>query len=128
MPALRRAAAPAELLNDQAARSTAARVLLLGVTYKPDIADQRESPAVDAGRAAAVDLGAVLEYHDPYVADSAVRRRHPASTTSSTVAAEADVTILLQHHLGVRRRRDRGRATALLDTRGVATDSGTTRL
>ena len=35
----------AELLNSDAKPLNGARVLLLGVTYKKDIADQRESPA-----------------------------------------------------------------------------------
>ena len=43
-----------------------ARVLVLGVAYKPDIDDVRESPALDV-----IGLlqkkGAQVEYHDPYI-------------------------------------------------------------
>ena len=56
----------AELLNSNAKPLKGAHVLLLGVTYKPDVADQRESPV----RLVAHKLrgrGAVLSYHDPYV-------------------------------------------------------------
>ena len=49
-------------------RSTASSVLLLGVTYKPDIADQRESPAVPLARHLNL-LGAHVVYHDPHVTE-----------------------------------------------------------
>ena len=45
-----------------------ARVLLLGVTYKKDVADQRESPVKVIGRKLR-SRGAELAYHDPHVAD-----------------------------------------------------------
>ena len=42
------------------------RVLMLGAAYKPDLDDQRESPALDV-----IGLleqnGAVVDYHDPYI-------------------------------------------------------------
>ena len=56
------------LLNDSTARPIhGASVLLLGVTYKPDIADQRESPADPAGPAAATGSARDVVYHDPHV-------------------------------------------------------------
>jgi UDP-N-acetyl-D-glucosamine dehydrogenase len=56
-----------ELLSEQAGRDLdGARVLLLGVAYKPGVADVRESPALTL-----IDLlrerGAQVEYHDPLV-------------------------------------------------------------
>ena len=56
----------AEVLNARGKPLNGARVLLLGVTYKPDVADQRESPVAAAARKLAA-RGAVLAYHDPYV-------------------------------------------------------------
>ena len=56
----------AELLNTDAKPLNGAKVLLLGVTYKKDIADQRESPARPIARKL-LQRGAVLSYHDPYV-------------------------------------------------------------
>ena len=56
----------AALLNDQERSVKGSKILLLGVTYKPDIADQRESPAVPVA-----DLlrmrGADVKFHDPHV-------------------------------------------------------------
>ena len=56
----------AELLNRNAQPVNGARVLLLGVTYKKDIADQRESPARPIARKLRA-RGAAVGYHDPYV-------------------------------------------------------------
>ena len=53
-------------LNDQAKAVRGSRVLILGVAYKPNIGDVRESPALDI-----IDLllerGAEVQYHDPHV-------------------------------------------------------------
>src|SRR6201985_3391525 len=56
----------AELLNTAAKPLYGANVLLLGVTYKKDIADQRESPARPIARKL-LQRGADLSYHDPFV-------------------------------------------------------------
>src|SRR5690242_16574775 len=56
----------AEVLNSHAKPLKGAHVLLLGVTYKPNVADQRESPVQAVGRKLR-KRGAVLAYHDPYV-------------------------------------------------------------
>jgi len=55
-----------EALNDRSKALKGSRVLVLGVAYKPDIDDVRESPALDV-----IGLlqkkGAQVEYHDPYI-------------------------------------------------------------
>jgi UDP-N-acetyl-D-glucosamine dehydrogenase len=43
-----------------------ARVLVLGVTYKRDVADTRESPSLDV-LSLLLERGAAVSYHDPYV-------------------------------------------------------------
>jgi UDP-N-acetyl-D-glucosamine dehydrogenase len=108
----------AELLNRNTKPLNGSRVLLLGVTYKPDVADQRESPARMIGRTLR-ERGAVLSYHDPYVTDwrvdgQAVRR-------AAEVGAEvplADLVILLQDHTAYDLDRIARDAQLLLDTRG----------
>lgn len=55
-----------DLLNTVSVAINGARVLLLGVTYKANVADQRESPAVDLYRALRY-LGAEVLFHDPFV-------------------------------------------------------------
>jgi UDP-N-acetyl-D-glucosamine dehydrogenase len=55
-----------EALNDRGKHLKDSKVLVLGVAYKPDIDDVRESPALDV-----IGLmrkkGAIVEYHDPYI-------------------------------------------------------------
>jgi UDP-N-acetyl-D-glucosamine dehydrogenase len=55
-----------EALNDRSRSLKGSKVLVLGVAYKPDIDDVRESPALDV-----IGLlrkkGALVEYHDPYI-------------------------------------------------------------
>jgi UDP-N-acetyl-D-glucosamine dehydrogenase len=56
----------AERLNENSKAIRGARVLLIGVAYKPDIDDMRESPAMDIVRLLQ-QQGASVSYHDPYV-------------------------------------------------------------
>jgi UDP-N-acetyl-D-glucosamine dehydrogenase len=106
----------AEILNNHAKPLNGARVLLLGVTYKKDIADQRESPARPIARKL-LQRGAVLSYHDPYVEHWQVDGRDIARAGSPT--AEADLTILLQAHSSYDLPGIARRARLLFDTRGM---------
>ena len=56
----------ADLLNDHGKAVRGSRVLLLGVTYKPDTSDQRESPALAVAESLR-QRGAELVYFDPRV-------------------------------------------------------------
>jgi UDP-N-acetyl-D-glucosamine dehydrogenase len=55
-----------DALNDEGKALKGAKVLVLGAAYKRDVADLRESPALDV-MAALVDRHAEVSYHDPYV-------------------------------------------------------------
>ncbi|MFF5405160.1 nucleotide sugar dehydrogenase [Streptomyces misionensis] len=116
------------LLTEAHRRPEDARVLLLGVTYKPDVADVRETPArrIAAGLLAA---GADVRYHDPYVAEFTVDGRTlPRAVDLQDAMAQADVAILLQDH-ACYASQALGRARcALLDTRGKAVGSRVTLL
>jgi UDP-N-acetyl-D-glucosamine dehydrogenase len=106
----------AEILNNHAKPLNGARVLLLGVTYKKDIADQRESPARPIARKL-LQRGAVLSYHDPHVEHWQVDGRDIPRAESPT--AEADLTILLQAHTSYDLPGIAARARLLFDTRGM---------
>src|SRR6266700_6449218 len=108
----------AEVLNSNAKPLKGAHVMLLGVTYKPNVADQRESPVQAVGRKLR-SRGAVLTYHDPYVAEwrlggEPVRR---AAHLDQEVA-HADLVILLQDHSAYDLDRISRNARLILDTRG----------
>ena len=57
----------AHALNDERKAVNGSRVLVIGVAYKKDIDDMRESPALDVMRLLE-DRGATVVYHDPHVA------------------------------------------------------------
>ena len=55
-----------DALNEAGKPVKGSRVLVLGVAYKPDIDDLRESPALDVIHLLR-QKGALVSYHDPYV-------------------------------------------------------------
>ncbi|HQX01111.1 MAG TPA: nucleotide sugar dehydrogenase, partial [Anaerolineales bacterium] len=55
-----------EAMNDRSMLLKGSKVLVLGVAYKPDIDDVRESPAMDV-IGLLKNKGAQVEYHDPYI-------------------------------------------------------------
>lgn len=107
-----------DLLNESAVAFRGARVLLVGVTYKADIADQRESPADDLG-VRLIEAGVELTYHDPFVSHWSARGRSvPALETLSDTAGRFDLAIILQHHSVFDPEALSRCAAAVLDTRG----------
>jgi UDP-N-acetyl-D-glucosamine dehydrogenase len=117
-----------DLLNHGGLSINGASVLLLGVTYKPDVADRRESPAIPLVQQLDA-LGAKVTYHDPYLRDwhvpgiGVVR----ADDLAAAVAA-ADLVILLQNHRAYDADHLARSASRFLDTRGVTTGETTERL
>jgi UDP-N-acetyl-D-mannosaminuronate dehydrogenase len=89
------------------------------VTYKRDIADQRESPARPLARKL-LARGAVVSYHDPHVPDWQVDGQSIARADDLDAAlADADLVILLQAHREYEPAELAAAARLLLDTRGI---------
>ncbi|MDL4814694.1 nucleotide sugar dehydrogenase [Actinomadura opuntiae] len=112
-----------QLLNREGRALKGARVLLLGVTYKADIADQRESPARPVARRLA-RLGADLSFHDPFVADWRVDGAEVPSAGDDLPAAlrAADLAIVLADHAAYDAEVLTRHAPLLFDTRGRTRD------
>ena len=73
-------------------------IMLLGVTYKPDIADTRESPAIPLAKNL-LRQGARLRFHDPLVKQFSVSGQDiPRVDDVGESLAEADICVLLQNH------------------------------
>ncbi|MFC4910506.1 nucleotide sugar dehydrogenase [Actinomadura gamaensis] len=108
-----------QLLNREGRALKGARVLLLGVTYKADIADQRESPARPVARRL-LRLGADVAFHDPYVASWQVDGADvPAAEGELADAlAAADLAIVLADHSAYDPALLARHARLLFDTRG----------
>ncbi|MFF8842464.1 nucleotide sugar dehydrogenase [Streptomyces sp. NPDC015127] len=113
----------ATLLNEHGKSARGARILLLGITYKPDLADLTGSPATEIARRL-MDLGASVSYHDPHIPDWQVNGLPvPRADSLYEAAANADLTVLLQHHRTYDLQGLAVKAQLLLDTRG-ATPAG----
>ncbi|WP_129665794.1 nucleotide sugar dehydrogenase [Phytoactinopolyspora endophytica] len=113
------------ILNRDRKAVNGSRVLLLGVTYKRDIADQRESPAVPVARRL-LALGADVTFHDPYVQewnvnDAVLERVDDLEPALAT----ADVVVVLQHHREYDGEMIAKNAVRVLDTRGFTPPSST---
>ena len=111
-----------DLLNEDSKPLRGSTVLLLGVTYKPNIADQRESPAVPLAKHLA-DKGAVVSYHDPHVQEwTAVGGRASRAEDLESAVREADLVILVQNHREYDVDALAASAQRFFDTRGVAAE------
>lgn len=111
----------AQQLLDRAGKTlSGARVLLLGVTYKADVADQRETSARPVARRLRA-LGAHVAFHDPYVTQWEVDGSAVSAAPDLPQALmEADLVILLQQHRCYDIGEIAHHAPLLLDTRGTA--------
>ena len=116
-----------DILNEQALAIKGAKILLLGVTYKSDIADQRESPVRPLARKL-LDMGAEVSFSDPYVKTWNVDSEHGDHAGDRLLSAvqdvfesssNSDLVILLQPHQGFDLSAISNRSKALLDTRGA---------
>lgn len=115
-----------DLLNDRGIAINGATVLLLGVTYKPNIADQRESPAVPL----ALSLerkGAQVSFHDPHVSQWNLTDGDSLTRVDdlATAVNDADLVVLVQNHREYDIETLAESASLFLDTRGKA-DPGST--
>jgi len=88
-------------LGEQGKAVKGARVLLLGVAYKADIDDLRESPALDILRLLAEEH-AILSYHDPFVPEFALEgTAYRSVPLSPDVLRAADLVVITTSHTGV---------------------------
>ncbi len=117
-------------LNEVRKSVRGSRVLVLGVAYKRDIADVRESPALDVIRLLE-DRGAHVEFHDPYVAEfKEERHTRKGVELSDEMLQWADAVVVITDHQQVDYQRVADIATLVVDTRNVmaATASGRARV
>jgi UDP-N-acetyl-D-glucosamine dehydrogenase len=108
-----------DALNDRGLAVKGSAILVLGVTYKPDVNDIRESPALEIIETL-VGKGAHVSYADPYVPQLSVAglKLAAVAATSETVAA-ADCALVLTHHTGFDWAMVAERASLVVDTRNA---------
>ena len=91
-----------DALNEHGKAVRGSRVLVLGVAYKKDIDDVRESPALDVIRLLE-EKGAEVVYHDPYVMELKGELAGRPQRVELTAAEldRADVVVIATDHTGV---------------------------
>jgi UDP-N-acetyl-D-glucosamine dehydrogenase len=119
-------------LNEFERSVKGSNILVVGVAYKPDIDDVRESPALDV-IALLQEAGANVTFHDPHVASI----RLPEGTLESQPLSEssvsnADCVVIVTHHTAVDTNLIERSARLIVDSRnvtdGAAMSSGSLRL
>jgi UDP-N-acetyl-D-glucosamine dehydrogenase len=90
-----------EALNRDRKAVNGSRVLMLGLAYKPDVSDTRESPALDILQMLR-ERGAEVTYHDPHVPELRTEERTDSSVELTAEALEAaDVVVITTDHSAV---------------------------
>jgi UDP-N-acetyl-D-glucosamine dehydrogenase len=113
-------------LNGHRKPVAGSRVLLLGVSYKADVGDVRESPALRLIELLD-ELGADLAYHDPHVpAVSHGRVELISSPLDDGAVADADIVCIVTAHSGIDYAEIAERAKLVLDFRNVVPDGEAT--
>ena len=86
----------ARALNEDGKSLKGSRLLLLGMAYKGNVGDLRESPSLKLVELLRAD-GAIVEYHDPHVAWVHGLEMASVELTAERIAA-ADCVIVATHH------------------------------
>ena len=109
----------AHALNQERKAVNGSAVVVIGVAYKKNIDDIRESPALDVMRLLE-ERGAQIEYHDPFIAsyreDGHERR---GVELSDELLERADAVVIVTDHTGIDYQRLVDRAGLVVDTRNA---------
>jgi UDP-N-acetyl-D-glucosamine dehydrogenase len=109
----------AQALNEERKPVNGSRVLVVGVAYKPDIDDIRESPALDVMRLLEAD-GAEVVFHDPFIAS--YRDDGHARSGVELTAAElerADAVVIVTNHRAIDYQMLMDHASLIVDSRNA---------
>jgi UDP-N-acetyl-D-glucosamine dehydrogenase len=110
-----------EALNERSRALKGSKVLVLGIAYKKNVDDMRESPAVELMELL-VKRGAAVEYHDPHVPVFPPMREHKFDLKSVPLddkrLASYDVVLLATDHDVVDYELVKRHARLIVDTRG----------
>ncbi len=103
-------------LNDHGKALNGAKVMLLGMAYKPNIDDLRESPALDVWGLLAREWGAQMSYHDPHIPEIASLDATSQPLDPDTLS-NVDAVIITTNHRSIDYDLVVEHAPLILDTR-----------
>lgn len=113
-----------DALNDQGRALKGSKMLLIGLSYKKDIDDPRESPSFELLHLLN-ERGADVDYHDPHIPEMPSMRSWPALEPRKSVALDAetigayDLVLIATDHSSVDYESLADHAKIIVDTRGV---------
>lgn len=112
-----------DLLNAKKKSVNGSKVFVLGVTYKKDTADVRESPALDVIRLFE-QRGARISYHDPYIPKLSIEggRSYKRSALTKTSLGTADLVLVITDHSSYDYDQIVRDSKLILDTRNATRD------
>jgi len=106
-----------EALNSHEKSVKGSKILVLGLAYKKDIGDTRESPALKI-ISLLEKLGAHIEYHDPYVAQEIIETKtYKSADLTPDIVAESDCVLVVTDHSSVDYGMVAENANLIVDTR-----------
>jgi len=113
-----------DLVNDNGVALPDGRVLVVGVAYKPDVTDTRESPAHDV-----IQLlekrGVAVDYHDPHVPVFETDSQQYESVSLTGAEPNAyDCAVVLTDHSALDIQQIVDSATVVFDTRNAVDETG----
>ena len=109
------------LLNTFSKSLKGSKILILGVAYKKDIQDVRESPALDVIKLLE-DAGARVSYNDPYVPEITWNETtHRSKKLSESLVKSADCSVILTDHSSYDYQWLVNHSKAIFDTRNATT-------
>lgn len=110
-----------KLLNTHKKAMNGAKVLLMGVAYKPDIDDLRESPVLKVIEHLEKN-GADVYYNDPYIPKFVHKNKEYASVDWKKVIDDMDIVIITTNHSCYDYEKIVEKANILYDTRNATKD------
>jgi UDP-N-acetyl-D-glucosamine dehydrogenase len=106
-------------LNRDRLAVNGASLLLIGLAYKANVSDTRESPAIDI-LLRLEELGADVRYHDPWIPEIVIDGSlHKSVELSDEVLGGSDLVVITTPHDSVDWSRVAARAPRVLDTRNA---------
>ena len=111
-------------LNEREKSVKSSRILLVGVSYKKDMDDVRESPSLDVLRLLE-DQGAAVDYYDPLVEkiDWNGENKSGLDSLESSILSDYDAVVILTNHSGIDYDSILSTSDLVVDTRNVYANS-----
>lgn len=111
-------------LNTHKKALNGSKVLVIGIAYKPNVADPRESPALKI-IPELEKLGAKIEYHDPYINEIKIGNKiHSSTVLTEEIVRSSDCVLIVTDHDNIDYNLLYSNAQLIVDTRNALRKRG----